>query len=193
MLFKSKKIIATLVLSPLFALCCNYASVYASSAPAEFIIGNNNSDQTIAELKSLTDLPITEIEQRARPCKFTTWRFCSSEGFLGEKESFIQRLITDNQYVHARGLTHQQLAYPLKIMRDLDPQFCKYLTASAPFPTDLTNINGPRAVCSFKEGQYAVAIECTNGFQMSIFNDNLRSSCIVHLKKLERGRIRSVA
>ena len=70
-----------------------------------FIIGADNSDAAIRHLTQLNNTTIPGIEDRARPCAYSQWPQCSSAGFLAKNESLIDRLLADNDYVHAKGLT----------------------------------------------------------------------------------------
>ena len=69
---------------------------------SDFVIGGINSSQVFAQLKTLTGIPISKIEEDAR-----------RRGFLGQDESLLDVLRKDNDFVFSQGMTHQQLAEPL--------------------------------------------------------------------------------
>lgn len=144
--------------------------------PEAFAVGLDNSDSQIIHLSSLTGLSIQEIEYRAKPCAYTKWPGCSTAGFLGKDEKLTERLFEDNDYVHSKGLTHADLSVPLLVMLTLDPAYC------TPDPS------GWSGKCVYRNRKYEVTLQCTNGFQESIFDDGLRSSCDLTLKDQARPK-----
>ncbi|MBF0361652.1 MAG: hypothetical protein HQK49_11610 [Oligoflexia bacterium] len=141
----------------------------------DFLIGADNSNEVIRNLTSLYNDPIAEIERKARPCEYTDWKLCSHGGFLAKDESFIERLIIDNTFVQSKSLSHRKLAEPLIILRNIDPDFCK--------PTESTL--GPSGECIFNGQTYKVQVMCTDGYQYSIFNDGLKSACVVTVQNMK--------
>ena len=87
------------------------AGVGVRSGQRGFEIGRDNSDEAIDQLETLTGLTIAEIEKRARPLSH---KGISVSGFIGANESFKAVLKRDNQRVHGFGMTHAQMAAPLK-------------------------------------------------------------------------------
>jgi hypothetical protein len=141
----------------------------------EFVIGQVNSDDSIRQLTTLTGLTIAEIEDRARPCHCSKWQDCSVDGFLGENEGFITRLLEDNLFVRQKQLTHQKIAKPLFILATMNKDYCHIAQETGDFKT---------GQCLLNKITFSVSINCTNGYQESIFNDHLRSSCIVNAVKM---------
>ncbi len=139
---------------------------FASFAAAEedepqFVIAGDNTNEAIATLEEtgLIGLSIEEIENKARPCAISDWPDCSTAGFLGPEESFIERLIIDNTYVHDQGFTHIKLAEPL---------FAAVLAAQ-----DVIN---EWITFGYNGVQYQVYKIAWHGYQESIFNDPYRTN-----------------
>ena len=165
------------IISLCFIAFCSYVN-NADTNNEAFKISQDNSDEAIKKFKTVTGLTIKEVEFRARPCMYTSWEHCSEKGFLGKNETFVKRLLIDNRYVHSKGLTHKKLAEPLIAMRKLDPKYCK----------EFSSPKGPSAKCTFNGRTFVTEILCTSGVQPSIFNDKLRSSCIVLVYKMSKGK-----
>ncbi len=73
-----------------------------------FVVGGRNSSDTIRDLKAINNIPIGDLEKSMRPDAL------SDAGFLGRNESLLEVLVADNDFVQRAGLTHQQIAEPLK-------------------------------------------------------------------------------
>ena len=131
-----------------------------------FIVGADNSDEAIRHLSEINSMTIPDIEDRARPCAYSKWLYCSRTGFLSKSESMIDRLLVDNDYVHSKGLTHAKLAQPLVIMRTLPNTHCQMKDPEWP----LAGGN-----CIWNGMNYTVEFQPYLGCQESIFNDGLRS------------------
>lgn len=79
-----------------------------------FVIGGQNSSDVIKQTRTLNGISISELEGTLRPGQ------SSAAGFLGKTESLIDVLIADNNYVVGElGLTHQQLADPLRVAQNV--------------------------------------------------------------------------
>lgn len=95
-----------------------YESVY----PGGFVVGGKNSTDIIKRITSINGIPLSELQRRMRPHAAFTNRgtepsICFS-GFLGHKESLIDVMMEDNDYVLGKGLNHQQIASELAYFRD---------------------------------------------------------------------------
>lgn len=85
----------------------------AKEPGSQFLIGGKNSNAAIKALKTLSGIAISKLEGTLRPNQ------SSMAGFLGQKESLIDVLIADNTYVTEElGVSHQQLADPMRFVRD---------------------------------------------------------------------------
>ncbi len=80
---------------------------------SNFVVSGQNTNANISSLKSLTGIPLEELEQRLRPGK------ASFGGFLGKTESLLEVLIHDNTSVFNSGLTHQKIGRELLLIRDM--------------------------------------------------------------------------
>jgi hypothetical protein len=82
--------------------------------PSNFVVGGPNSTAEIMKLTEnslVAGSTIKELEARMRPGKL------SEAGFLGLNESLVSILAEDNKLVvDELGLTHQELAIPLKLV-----------------------------------------------------------------------------
>jgi hypothetical protein len=153
----------------------------ASSGMAadKFRIGADNSDQSIKNLTELTGLRISQIEDRARPCRYSSWSECSSAGFLGKNESFISRLLVDNQFVHWKKLTHGKLA--------------SFLFTIMQMPSPICTRNDPKSVwsggeCVFNGIRSQVSFFLTAGWQKSLFDDKLIGSFSIVVQNLKTNQ-----
>lgn len=75
---------------------------------SDFYIGGVNTGEAIRNLETLNGERIEVLEERMRPGRY------AESGFLDSEESLVERLIADNELVGSFGLTHQDLAKPLK-------------------------------------------------------------------------------
>jgi hypothetical protein len=76
-----------------------------------FVVGGKNATDRIGKLTEIAGQPVAELEQSMRPGRL------SSAGFLGKKERLLDVLAADNRaVVEEMGLTHQQLARPLRVL-----------------------------------------------------------------------------
>ena len=80
-----------------------------------FVVGGRNETAVIRTLTELNGRPIAELEADMRPDNPNTAAHRSSAGFLTNDQRLLDVLAADNDYVlHTLGLTHQDLARPLK-------------------------------------------------------------------------------
>lgn len=145
-----------------------------------FIVGADNSDDAILHLTQINNIAISELEDRARPCAYSKWPSCSAAGFLSRNENLIDRLLVDNDYVHAKGLTHAKLAEPLTIMRTLPATHCQLNDPSSPLAGGSCLWNGMK---------FTVEFYPYFGHQESIFNDGLVSSVDVNVINTTTGQV----
>lgn len=80
-----------------------------------FLIGGENSNETIAGLKELAGISIADLENQMRPG--ATGEEGSDAGFLGPNESLLELLAADNEFVLEKLKTnHQNLARTLMLL-----------------------------------------------------------------------------
>jgi hypothetical protein len=144
-----------------------------------FVVGADNSDESIRDLTQINNIKIPEIEDKARPCAYSKWEKCSRTGFLSKNESLIERLLVDNDYVHSKGLTHAQLAEPLIIMRTLPETHCQRNEPTEPL------LGG---TCTWNGVNFSVELAAYFGVQESIFNDGLLSNVDVKVINTTTGQ-----
>jgi len=77
-----------------------------------FKIGGRNETELIKELTEINGQPVEKLESRMRPMRD------SMAGFLGENESLLYIMASDNDFVLSQKLTHQDLAAPLFYARE---------------------------------------------------------------------------
>ena len=119
-----------------------------------FQVGGINDDQTIRNLTHINGIPISALENAARP------GHSSDAGFLNATERLVDVLAADNALVRARGLTHQQVAEPLFYMMSM-----------------LDRLRADSINELFYRGRrYAVALTRWRGVQATIFNDGTGAS-----------------
>lgn len=76
-----------------------------------FVVGGKNPTALIRNLTEINGRTIADLEKDMRP------KVLSTAGFLGQHERLLQVLATDNDVViNELGLTHQELAKPLRAM-----------------------------------------------------------------------------
>ncbi len=139
---------------------------FTATDPSGFHIGSYNSYQVIDRMNSLTEKTIEEIESDARP------NGLSEAGFLGDRESFKQRLKLDNDYVLGKGFTHQDLAEPLfAVMNILD------------FIDDSRFNN-----FTYQGQHYRASYQSWRGFQESLFYDRLLADRDYKVTNLATGK-----
>jgi hypothetical protein len=79
-----------------------------------FIIGGVNKTELIKRLPSLTGIPIEQLGQDLRPGKYSSKG--SVAGFLGPEDDLLSTMAADNDTVLGAGLTHQEVAEPLRLI-----------------------------------------------------------------------------
>jgi len=76
-----------------------------------FVIGGKNRTAVLAKLGEIVGVNIADLEDSMRPGVLST------AGFLGKDEKLLDVLVADNRLVvDELGLTHQQLARPLRVL-----------------------------------------------------------------------------
>jgi hypothetical protein len=128
-----------------------------------------HSERELDSMLSITGKPVAQISEDGRPGRF------SAAGFIAEDEDILSVLSGDNRHAAALGLKHADLARPLYhawnyILIEIDLsrtaqrwQPCKYLLSN-----DLQ-----------------VGFRCagSKGFQQSIFNDEIRGTWQIWLRR----------
>jgi hypothetical protein len=76
-----------------------------------FLVGGKNDTALIGKLTEINGRSIADLEKDMRP------GVSSGQGFLGAKESLLEILAEDNDFVNGElGLTHQELARHLHVL-----------------------------------------------------------------------------
>lgn len=78
-----------------------------------FVVGGKNPTDVIRRLDCIGLQTIEELEERMRPGKD------SEMGFLGKDESLQAVLAEDNEYIHAQGVSHQQIGREVRMFSKL--------------------------------------------------------------------------
>ncbi len=139
-----------------------------------FIVGGTNSTSLIRQLSHINGLSITRLEAIMRPGK------SSKAGFLGPKESLLDIMAADNEYVVGElGLTHQELARHLHAMGVIVALVRKDL-----LPKD----RGAPVEFTYHGRRFRAQRQDTRGFQDSPFEDGTKSGSNVDVKNLDSGK-----
>jgi hypothetical protein len=123
----------------------------------DFILGGKNPTALIRELPQITGVRIADLEARMRQ---------GPDHLLGEKESLLEVLAAQNQLVDELGLSHQELAKPLKVVAQAKSKYVRY-----------------------RDRRYTVSFRRWNDYWSSPFNDGLKSGLTeVDVQNMENGR-----
>ncbi len=85
---------------------------YPDKSSPSFMICGTNSTEVIRNLNGLNGQSLAELEDEMRPGKLGG--AASFGGFISKDDSLIDVLAVDNEFVQSLGLTHQDLALPLR-------------------------------------------------------------------------------
>jgi hypothetical protein len=143
-----------------------------------FTQGGTNETEVIRQVTSINSIPVTQLEADMQPSRL------SSAGFLGQGESLVDILAEDNDTVRSFGLTHQEIAFPLRHIKALYEQgTIKSTSGNVPLPgqNEITVAGHP----------YRVGLVQWRGFQESPFKDGTHGSYDMRILNLENGRITS--
>lgn len=140
-----------------------------------FTQGGANDTEAIRQLASINGVPISRLEADMQPATM------SGAGFLGEGERLIDVLARDNEIVTTLGLTHQEVALPLRYIEQLYRlgmiQQSGFDMPAAPGVNEFT-IGGH---------SYKVGVVAWRGYQESPFRDNTRTDHDFTILNLETG------
>jgi len=153
--------------------------------------------QDIDTLQEINNLSMEVIQHRARKISDNTtdpeWRYRSFDGFIGEDETFKDRLKKDWCMVQSIGCTHVQLAACLKkIIVDTEmirerEQYGLMRTINLAF-----NASGLLPCCSCTTQSLTIFRHCFNGFQFSLFFNPLLESSPLNGKWKEEYTVENV-
>ncbi len=126
-----------------------------------FIQGDANTTETIRGLDSINGVPVRQLNVDMQPGR------SSGAGFLGEGENVIDVMARDNDVVQAHGLTHNDLALPL---RYIDRLYQLGMLRD-------TSMGSPRGVNEITIGGHPYKIDAIawHGYQDSPFRDGTRT------------------
>jgi hypothetical protein len=128
-----------------------------------FVTGGKNPTGLIPRLMEIAGRPVADLEEDMRPGGLST------AGFLGEGERLLEVLAADNRYVlDERGLTHQELARPLRILGAVAVQQA---------------VREPREV-TYHGRKFKVRATLSRVFVRSPFQDGTRTNCTVIVENL---------
>lgn len=159
-----------------------YSPVESTIDSSGFVIAGANTSQQIRALTELNGLPISEIESLMRPGDSDPRM--SKAGFLGPEEKLLDVLVEDNDFVTSRGLTHRQLAIPLRQLMNL-ADLSRAVSESNPA---VYNAEFTHAGKNWK-----VEFFYTDGTQYSPFNDQTDSGNVYTITNLENNQTLQVA
>jgi len=128
-----------------------------------------HAEGELNRLKTITGKPVSEITQLGRP------RRASSAGFMAEDEDIVSVLKGDNALVARIGLTHPQLARPLFHVWNLVIKEIELGRFGRSWNGFQHILYGGRKVALTGWG--------TKCFQESIFNDDIRGTCDLQIRR----------
>jgi hypothetical protein len=132
-----------------------------------FLIGGKNPTALIPRLTEIAGRPLADLEEDMRPGGLST------AGFLGEGERLLDVLAADNRYVvDERGLTHQELARPLRILGAVAVQHA---------------VREPREI-TYHGRKLKLRALLSHVFVRSPFQDGTRTNCTVTVANLGNGK-----
>lgn len=125
--------------------------------------------EELDRLKTITGKPIAEITELGRPMR------ASGEGFMAEDEDVVSVLKGDNALVALMGLTHPKLARPLFHVWNLilkEIELGRFGRSWSGFQHIL-----------YQRRKVHLSGWGTKGFQESIFNDQIRGTCDLQIRR----------
>lgn len=131
-----------------------------------FLKGGVNKSSLIEGLREINCVPVQVLEDVMRPEDSGTGGI-SDAGFLANGESLLERLKTDNDFVLSMGLTHQEIAQPLK-----------YAVAVSDYAS----------VYSHRGQNFCVGRIGWAGYQESPFNDGTYTGSDYFVLNMDNGR-----
>jgi len=153
-------------------------SPHPDTSTPEFMVGGVNSTELIRSITAFNGRPLADIEKDMRPTKNGDMAKTSVAGFLGADESLVDVLAQDNDFVRGLGLTHEDMAFPLKyIRRFYELGFGKSRAISGIKDTYFT-LGG---------NKYQLTTTQNLGSQGSPFRDGTFASSIFSVKNLSNG------
>ena len=84
------------------------------------MIAGDNESETIRNCEAINGLSISELEKLMRPGQQD--ERSSQLGFLGNDERLVDILVSDNEFVKGKGLTHRELAIPCLLYTSPSPR-----------------------------------------------------------------------
>jgi hypothetical protein len=132
-----------------------------------FVVGGKNATDLIGKLTEIAGLPVAQLEQNMRPGRL------SSAGFLGKKERLLDVLAADNRtVVEDLGLTHQQLARPLRVLGAVAARDA---------------VEGPKEV-TYQGRKFRLRAKVFTNAVGSPFDDGTETSCEATVENIDTGK-----
>lgn len=152
----------------------HYKPTAISRDDGGLVLAGSNFSSQIRCCESINGIAIEQLEKLMRPGSNDDYG--STEGFLGENESLLDVLVSDNEFVMETGFTHRQLAIPLlqvslRARRMVAPDDQR--DQAFEFEHATTN--------------WRVKVRCFRGYQLSPFNDGTKSNCEFTLTNIDNN------
>jgi len=130
-------------------------------AKTGFVVGGKNDTALIKKLTEINGIAIADLEKKMRP------KALSKVGFLGVEENLVDVLAADNALVvDQMGLTHQQLAWHLRVL------------AAA----------GDNEALGYEGRKFKITVASAKNFIDSPFADGTKTNTDVKLHNLDNGK-----
>lgn len=146
----------------------NIKPLVIAEEPSGFRVGGANPTELIRTLESINNKDVFLLEYHMSPMRD------SYSGFLGKGEKLLKVMAEDNDFVLSQGLTHQDLAEPLK-----------YIVS---FFHELPFAFSPECDFEYQGQKYRVHVASYRGFQESPFRDGTKGSLDVRVIHLDTGK-----
>jgi len=128
-----------------------------------------HAEGELNRLKTITGKPVSEITELGRPMR------ASAEGFMAEDEDIVSVLKGDNALITRMGLTHPKLARPLFHVWNL-------VLKEIELGRFGRSWNGFEHIL-YQRRKVHLSGWGTKGFQESIFNDQIRGTCDLQIRR----------
>ena len=155
-----------------------YSPVVPKRDAGGLMLAGSNSSADILKCESINGLEIEEIETLMRPNNADDRS--SKAGFLTADQKLIDVLVTDNEYVTNRGLSHRALAIPLLQISNRAISVRNKLWETRNF-TDTVDFEHAGT-------KWRVKLKESKGFQHSPFDDKTKTNFDFEVTNLYNGQ-----
>jgi len=150
-----------------------YTPVDSSKDPGGLMIAGDNDSETIRNCEAINGLSISELEELMRPGQQD--ERSSQLGFLGKDERLVEILVSDNEFVKSKGLTHRELAIPVL-------QICQHAIAKRGSTAQAVEIEHGGV-------RWRVQLVESKGFQYSPFDDKTKTNIDYAITNLDNKKM----